>query len=298
MAVSVPSFLPCPWARNGQSAAIPQSTDEAGRASWEQGFPQACALPLSAGGIPPNYLDFQGIFKAISEHLYYAQTGALWPWSASLTYPAGARVLGSDGAEYVARQENSGRDPTSDASSAYWRSSSAALQAVGMVAPFASRTLPEGWMLCDGSLILFADWPDFKAAYDAGRFTGMTLSSASSSQKGKFVLKGSTGLYLPDLEGLFVQAGAATAAGAYVKPGVPDVTGSFIPTGLAGAAAPEGAFYAIASNVTDYSTDTRTGYGAELGFKASLSSAIYGASSTVQPPAVKYCFAMYLGEPA
>lgn len=114
MAVTVPSFIPIPWAENGQTTTIPQNTAEQGRASWDQGFPQVCALPLSAGGIPPNYLDFQGVLHALSSSIFYMQTGALWPWSSTLTYPLGAHVLGSDNNEYVAVQENTGQDPTQD----------------------------------------------------------------------------------------------------------------------------------------------------------------------------------------
>lgn len=115
MAVTVPSFIPEPFANEGQKATIPDTpSSEQGRASWQLGFPQVCAQPLASGGIPPNYLDFQGIFNALSSSICYIQTGALWPWSSTLTYPLGAHVLGSDNNEYVAVQENTGQDPTQD----------------------------------------------------------------------------------------------------------------------------------------------------------------------------------------
>ena len=121
MAVTVPSFIPTPFASEGQFAVIPEvPSSEQGRASWQQGFPQVCAQPLASGGIPPNYQDFQGIFNALSAAICYMQTGALWPWSASLTYPLGAHVLGSDNQEYVALQESTGKDPTTDTTQTYW----------------------------------------------------------------------------------------------------------------------------------------------------------------------------------
>lgn len=79
------------------------------------------------------------------------------------------------------------------------------LKQIGQIQTFVSTNLPEGWMICDGSSVLFADWPEFQQVYNEGRFTGMTLSAADPTQKGKFVLNGSSGVYLPDLEGLFVQ---------------------------------------------------------------------------------------------
>ena len=344
MAMTPPDFIPEPFASEGQFATIPDTpSSEQGRASWQQGFPAVCAQPLASGGIPPNYLDFQGIFNALSAHLCYSQTGALWPWSASLEYPAGAHVLGSDNNEYVAVQENAGQDPTQSSAGAYWKNvtdllmasylplsggtmtgnltlagnPTASLQAatkqyvdqnrggdltnfIGMIAPFAATHLPSGWMICDGSSVLFADWPEFKAAYNAGRFSGMTVSKSTPAQVGKFVVNGSTGVYLPDLEGLFVQASAAGSAGAYVAAGLPNIKGS-IWGGVnqnAGVLNADGAFYI--GNVTDIALASGNAQGAgQLLFSAKGSSSIYSDSvNTVQPPAVRYCLAMYLGQPA
>lgn len=299
MAVTVPSFIPIPWAENGQTTTIPQTTAEQGRASWDQGFPQVCALPLSAGGIPPNYLDFQGIFNALSSSIFYMQTGALWPWSSTLTYPLGAHVLGSDNNEYVAVQENSGQDPMQDATGTYWKNSSAQVTGpdfIGMIAPFASTNLPEGWMICDGSSALFADWPEFQQVYNEGRFTGMTLSASDPAQKGKFVLNGSTGVYLPDLEGLFVQASAAGTAGAYVAPGLPNIKGAF-PT------ATEASTFQYVTGAFSIGDSIAGAQGGgsdrQILFDASTYNATYADTvTTVQPPTVQYVMAMYLGKPA
>ena len=102
MAIQLPVFLPMPWAQNGQKASIPSSTDTLGRASYEVGFPEVTALPLAAGGIPPNYLDFQGILHSLSAHIYFIQSGSLYTWQNSLDYLAGAIVLGPNGKAYQA----------------------------------------------------------------------------------------------------------------------------------------------------------------------------------------------------
>ena len=482
MAVNVPSFLPEPFANEGQRATIPDTpSSEQGRASYQQGFPQVCAQPLASGGIPPNYLDFQGILYDLSNSICYMQTGALWPWSSTLTYPLGAHVLGSDNNEYVAVQENTGQDPTQDPTNIYWlradagdgvpvgtivwsaastapngyllcngatvgRSTYSALFAaigttygagdgsttfglpnlidrvmwggtspgayleaglpgingklessdggelfvantvtasgalsveygdviagqassqvarqvtaivitgsdsseaygksdtvqppalklvpyikafsaatnqgmidltslandiaaldaerlknIGKVETFAVTEVPTGWMICDGSSVLFADWPEFQQVYNEGRFTGMTLSASDPSQKGKFVTNGSTGVYLPDLEGLFVQASAAATAGAYVAAGLPNLKG------------PLSNFFAIpdtTKGLFSYTTQNASrgvlvnseaaGYQNVL-FNASVYNPIYSDSiNTVQPPSVRYVRAMYLGKP-
>lgn len=172
---------------------------------------------------------------------------------------------------------------------------------IGMIAPFASTNLPAGWMICDGSSILFEDWPEFKTAYDAGRFTGMTLSSSDPSQVGKLVLNGSTGVYLPDLEGLFMQASAAGTAGAYVAPGLPNIQGSFLGCDLDGnsSAGWTGAFYVSGPNTGIVAVDGTQTIEVPTSFSAAKSNGIYSdAVATVQPPTVKYVMAMYLGKPA
>ena len=165
------------------------------------------------------------------------------------------------------------------------------LKQIGQIQTFASTNLPEGWMICDGSSVLFADWPEFQQVYNEGRFTGMTVSSSTPAQVGKLVINGSSGVYLPDLEELFVQANAAGTAGAYVAPGLPNIRG----TSGASDKTVDGAFYdgAGLTNVGNAS-----GSGNTKLFSASQYNPIYSDSvDTVQPPAVKYIMAMYLGKP-
>lgn len=478
MAVTVPSFLPEPFANEGQYAIIPDKpSSEQGRASWQQGFPQVCAQPLASGGIPPNYLDFQGIFNALSSSICYMQTGALWPWSSTLTYPLGAHVLGSDSNEYVAVQENSGQDPTQDPTNVYWlradagdgvpvgtivwsaatqapngyllcngatvgrttysalfaaigttygagdgsttfalpnligrvmwggtspgqylsaglpnikgdinvfmlatavgsgalysqsssgsnqtnatsgkatykniytdasRSSAvysdsvdtvqppaltlcpyikafsaatnqgmidltslandiAALDAerlkqIGQIQTFAATALPEGWMICDGSSVLFADWPEFQQVYNEGRFAGMTLSASNPAQKGKLVLNGSAGVYLPDLEGLYEQASSAANAGGYLAAGLPNIKGSGNVLIAYANANMSGAFSETWRNMNGQlgpAGSTLGGYSFVFN-AASYNSTYSDAVNTVQPPSVRYVRAMYLGKP-
>lgn len=90
--------------------SIPATTPSgSGAFSYQAGFPAITGFPLTAGGIAPSRQDFNGVFNLIGQHLFFLQSGSLYPWSASLDYLVGAHVLGSDGKEYIA-QKSSGPD--------------------------------------------------------------------------------------------------------------------------------------------------------------------------------------------
>lgn len=90
--------------------SIPATTPSgSGAFSYQAGFPAITGFPLTAGGVAPSRQDFNGVFNLIGQHLYFLQSGSLYPWSASLDYLVGAHVLGSDGKEYIA-QKSSGPD--------------------------------------------------------------------------------------------------------------------------------------------------------------------------------------------
>ena len=88
-----------------------------------------------------------------------------------------------------------------------------------------STTLPANHAWPDGSLIKFADWPEFKAVYDAGGFAGMLMpwnadGATQAANLGKFRPNAAnpTGLYLPLHGGQFFRnwvLGASESAGAW-----------------------------------------------------------------------------------
>ena len=124
MALTQPSLIPQPWGSDGQVGNIPQDSSEFGKASWAKGFPAETAQPLTEGGIPPSYLDFQGVLNALSAHAVFMQSGAHYAWNSSLDYPEGCFVLGSDSKLYQALQASGpgysagAKNPTSNAG--YW----------------------------------------------------------------------------------------------------------------------------------------------------------------------------------
>jgi len=90
---------------------------------------------------------------------------------------------------------------------------------------------------------------------------------------------GSTTFVLPNLSGLFLEG--SDVAGKAIAAGLPNITGSFpISQSSAGTS---GAFY-ISSGFTGNGQDSQ--YNRYVTMDASISSAVYGKSATVQPPAI------------
>ena len=172
-----------------------------------------------------------------------------------------------------------------------------------------STTLPPNHAWPDGSLVLFADWPELKEVYDAGGFAGMLMAynanaTTQAANLGKFRPNAAnpTGLYLPLHGGQFFRAwvlGVDETAGAWNAPGVPNITGKI------GARSPGttlvGAFF-LSPNTEGMPCGTFVGSDSNRGINAptldaSRSSTIYGASSTVMPPSVNIPVIIYLGRP-
>ena len=117
-----PDIIPMAWAANNSTAdSIPETTSESGKASWDQGFPVETSLPLSQGGVPPKYGDFNGILKILSQFALFAQQGGQYAWNNTLAYGVGSIVLGTDGNLYRAAQESTAVNPVGDASGKWER---------------------------------------------------------------------------------------------------------------------------------------------------------------------------------
>lgn len=141
---------------------------------------------------------------------------------------------------------------------------------IGSIQAFAGNSLPTGWLLCDGSAVSRTDYAALYAVI------GTTYGKGN----------GSTTFNLPNLVDKFVE-GSATA-GTVKSAGLPNITGTFqkIYT-YADQASATGAF-----SLESYETKNgpyengNTNKGIIISVDASRSSAIYGKSTTVQPPAL------------
>ena len=115
-----PELLPSAFAAEGDVNEIPASNDgTAGLASFSLGFPVINQTPIAQGGIPPQRMDFNGIFKRITEFLMYVQSGGVFAYDATQAYDAGAFVI-SGGTYYKCIKANSSIDPHAPGETAYW----------------------------------------------------------------------------------------------------------------------------------------------------------------------------------
>lgn len=157
----------------------------------------------------------------------------------------------------------------------------------GMIFAFAGSTIPSGFLLCDGSQV---SRTTYKKLFDV---IGTTYGEGD----------GSTTFTLPNLIDRFLEG--SSAAGKYLSAGLPNITGYTVSvkfadkSNISGGLAPgkevwAGALVSHAWNTSTFSSnpsETGMNYDGNIRFDASKTNTIYGASNTVQPPAlsVKYC---------
>ena len=148
-----------------------------------------------------------------------------------------------------------------------------------------SHILKTGRIKANGALISRATYPRlYKYVTDNSLAT--TEALWTSGHSGLFsVGDGSTTFRVPDLRGRFLE-GADTAAGAAIAAGLPNITGRYADQGFDTAASGTGAMYNAGGLINGtHHGNIQSGY-TSVGFDASRSNAIYGASTTVQPPAI------------
>ena len=148
---------------------------------------------------------------------------------------------------------------------------------IGVVQAYAGNTVPDGWLLCDGSAVSRTDYAELYAVI------GDTYGAGD----------GVDTFNLPDLVDKFVE-GSATA-GTKKSAGLPNITGDFSTSATYNQApvftnSPAGAF---GVGLIDPQRPTYNGSASnssnqprQITFDASKSSAVYGNSTTVQPPAL------------
>lgn len=97
-----PSYIPTPFASQGQKNTIPVADQGNYLASWSLGFPPVTSEPLSEGGLPPTRLDVNGAFNVLSAFVYYLQVGGVFTFDPDLAsyiggYPNGMMLWYNDG---------------------------------------------------------------------------------------------------------------------------------------------------------------------------------------------------------
>ena len=148
---------------------------------------------------------------------------------------------------------------------------------IGSIALFSGSSIPTGYLLCDGSAL--------------SRTVYAELFDAIGTAWGEG--DGSTTFNLPDLTDKTVWGGDSEAVGGYKEAGLPNVTGQF-----------RGLYPSSGSDDSTYGSFSFNGWGgnylsgtsgspreAAINFNAARSNAIFGKTTTVQPPAavIQFC---------
>lgn len=147
----------------------------------------------------------------------------------------------------------------------------------------ANGTIPSGYLLCDGSAVSRAIYPDLF------NLLGETYGAGD----------GSTTFNLPDFNQAERFAQGGTVAGTVKAAGLPNITGEVGPIDDMSHYKITKAFY----KGPNYNYDAKSeesGNGWILGFDASRCSSVYGNSDTVQPPALtlRYIIKAFSGQTA
>lgn len=173
-------------------------------------------------------------------------------------------------ATYLGKQEKAASAKVAD--SVVWENVSgrpdlSALIPPGTIIHYAGRTVPSGWLICNGANVSRTDYAALFAAIG-------TIYGAGN---------GSTTFGLPNLNGRFLEGTTYTGSvGTYHSAGLPNITGEF--TAVEERNTVTGAFYVITGGQPSKSGNHYSGQRIKL--EATRSAAIFGSASTVQPPSI------------
>lgn len=179
-------------------------------------------------------------------------------------------------ATYLGKQEKAASAKVAD--SVVWENVSgrpdlSALIPPGTIIHYAGRTVPSGWLICNGANVSRTDYAALFAAIG-------TIYGAGN---------GSTTFGLPNLNGLFFEGTTYTGSvGTYHSAGLPNITGQInkLPTPWNGILYEQnGALKPVNIGDTAYSGHAN-GSNYRLEFDAFGANGIFGNSTTVQPPSM------------
>lgn len=140
---------------------------------------------------------------------------------------------------------------------------------VGTMTPYAANTPPDGWLVCNGAAVNREDYTELFAVINTKYGSG----------------DGSKTFNLPNFINKTFWGGSSS--GTVKAAGLPNITGT-LSTFTSGTDLRTGAFSGSKSQAESYvGASAWSGYVISPSFDASKSNAIYGKSSTVQPPALQ-----------
>lgn len=176
-------------------------------------------------------------------------------------------------ATYLGKQEKAASAKVAD--SVVWENVSgrpdlSALIPPGTIIHYAGRTVPSGWLICNGANVSRTDYAALFAAIGTIYGTG----------------DGVTTFGLPNLDGRFFEGTTYTGSvGTYHSAGLPNISGTFTEHGNTSGMQCTEAFTGE-ERIGLKSNQGGAWDGGRVTLNSSRSSAVYGAASTVQPPSI------------
>lgn len=125
---STPKLFPNVLGYAADVTELPDATPAGqGIPSFRDLFPFITQVDPDAGGVMVERVWMNALFNLLGQHVFFQQSGCVYPWEDSLDYLVGCHVMGSDGVEYLALQASGldvpgvgAKDPTEESNRAYW----------------------------------------------------------------------------------------------------------------------------------------------------------------------------------
>lgn len=167
-----PTFVKQAFANNGVKNTIPDTTLNAGYASYNDGFPAITMQPKESGGLPPRGQDMNGILNELSQFNQYQQMGGTYSLDNNILtnggYAKNSIVFQDDGI-YRSLVDNNTDDFVNNpyAIGSTWQLivdysvPSGSNGVPGQFSPFGRTDIPSGWLRCDGNQYTRGEYPNF-----------------------------------------------------------------------------------------------------------------------------------------
>ena len=123
-----PQVIAQPFANAGDRATIPETSAVPGVASFTEGIPPECSLPIVGGGAYTRRTDINGLGYLATSLLYFLQNGGVFTYDANVAtaiggYPAGARLLTTIGGKtirVISLVDNNSLNPATNLDGVNW----------------------------------------------------------------------------------------------------------------------------------------------------------------------------------
>lgn len=275
---------PQKWAQTlGKDAdvtTIPDTSEET-EVSIDKIFPSVFSIPLAKGGkaIPRSVLN--GLFKLVGDWCFYFQNGGVASYSNAFDYAVGAFVKYNNQSYICIQTNGASTEVKAPTNSAYWlRILTTADLPTGEIKILTSSTIPEGFLLCNGSAV--------------SRTTYANLFAVIGTRYGAG--DGSTTFNIPDLRDRYIIGANTNALGTYIAEQLPNITGTYvskIPANSSGTLGSSERVTGYASALSPYDTGAISYYTATgsvsidmdrgLRLNAHNSNSVYTNSGNVYP---------------